>query len=109
MPFGPRLHKRAAQGGGAAKGRKSLLRTLMKKFIAVPAWWVSLLFTSFGVALLLVKGMVMGTLPGSSVTLSCGIITLLAVASLSDQRFIKIKSGGRFRAADVSRNPARRA
>jgi hypothetical protein len=103
------LHKRAAQGGGAAKGRKSMLRTLMKKFIAVPAWWVSLFFTTFGIALLLVKGIVMGTLPGSFVTLSCGIIMLLVVASQSDQRFIKIKSCGRFRAGDASRNPARRS
>ena len=81
----------------------------MKKFIAVPAWWVSLLFTTYGVALLLVKGIVMGTLPGSSVTLSYGILTILAVVSQSDQRFIKIKSCERFRATDVRRNPARRS
>jgi|ERR1035438_1232137 hypothetical protein len=68
----------------------------MKKFIAVTAWWVSLLFSSFGVTLLLVKGFVMGTLPGSLVTVSYGIITILALLLNQTNVSLKSKAGDVF-------------
>jgi hypothetical protein len=69
---------------------RTIVRALLKQFLAVTAWWLSLLFTSLGVALLLVKGIVMGTFPGSLVTVSYGIITILAL--LLNQTSVSLKS-----------------
>lgn len=71
----------------------------MSKFIAVAAWWASLVFTSVGFAGLLVKATVMGTLAKNLVALSycCAVI----VALLLNRARVSLK------AADVLELPSR--
>ena len=51
----------------------------MSKFIAVAAWWASLVFTSVGFAGLLVKATVMGTLAKNLLALSYCSVVIVAL------------------------------
>ena len=77
----------------------------MKKFIAATAWWVSLSFTTLGVAALLVKGIIMRAIPVSFVALSYGIITILALLLNGTSAALKSKAGDVFEKLMLAATP----